>query len=237
MSQAAKASDPNRTRENLEPKELPAGAFITFEGGEGSGKSTQARRLAERLRADGRDVLQTREPGGSPFAERVRGLILDPETPPHHALAETLLFYAARADHWAARIAPALARGAWVVCDRFSDSTRVYQGYAGGLDLGLFDTLETAILASAGPSLTFVIDIAPEIGLARARARRTAHGQGASDAYEARELAFHERVRAGYLDIARREPGRCAVIDGAAAEDETAGAVWDALSARLGGGV
>lgn len=211
------------------------GQFITFEGGEGSGKSTQARRLAERLRAEGRDARLTREPGGSPFAERVRGLILDPDIPSHGALAETLLFYAARADHVAAVIAPALARGAWVICDRFSDSTRVYQGYVGGLDLALLDALEATVLSGARPSLTFVVDVAPETGLARARMRQKAQGRSAADPYEARDLAFHEAVRAGYLDIARREPERCLAIDGAASEDEVARAVWTVVSARFDG--
>jgi len=209
--------------------------FITFEGGEGSGKSTQAQLLAERLRAGGADVVLTREPGGSPFAEQVRALILDPATAPHPALAEALLFYAARCDHIAATIRPALAAGRWVICDRFSDSTRVYQGLAGGLPEATLAILEGLVVGATAPSLTFILDVPAETGLARAARRR----QGASlahlppDAYEKRDLAFHERLRAGYAAIARADPGRCVLLDGTREAGAVAAEVWSHIERRL----
>ena len=203
--------------------------FITFEGGEGSGKSTQTRLLAERLGVRGLDVLVTREPGGSPFAERVRALILDPATPPHSALSEALLFYAARADHLERTIRPALCAGRWVVCDRFSDSTRVYQGHAGTLDGKTLAALEAIAVGAAKPDLTVIVDIPVAEGLARASQRRT----GAVDPYEARTLAFHEKLREGFLKIAAAEPGRCVLIDGSLPEDDVARRVWAAVETRL----
>src|ERR1700674_3233425 len=153
---------------------MASGKFITFEGGEGSGKSTQARLLVDRLKARGIDAILTREPGGSPFAEQVRALLLDPATPSHSALSEALLFYAARADHLDKTIRPALAGGRWVICDRFSDSTSVYQGVAGGLAGDALDALERMVVAPTRPKITFILDLAPAHGLARARARGTA---------------------------------------------------------------
>ncbi len=148
---------------------MTAGKFITFEGGEGSGKSTQAHNLAGRLRAQGIEVVLTREPGGSPFAEALRTLILDPETPPHSALSEALLFYAARADHLDKTIRPALNAGAWVICDRFSDSTRVYQSEAGGLPGEVLDALEEIVVSPTVPDLTFILDLPAELGLGASR--------------------------------------------------------------------
>jgi dTMP kinase len=222
-------------------RRMTAGKFITFEGGEGSGKSTQARLLVEALKARGDDVVLTREPGGSPFAERVRAVILDPATPPHAALSEALLFYAARADHLARTIRPALAAGRWVVCDRFSDSTRVYQGHAGTLDPGLIEALERMIVAPTRPDLTVVIDLPASEGLARAQARRNASepapAEGsaprAEDPYEARDIAFHERLREGFLAIAEAEPQRCVVVDGRLAASEVAARVWAEARRRL----
>jgi dTMP kinase len=205
--------------------------FITFEGGEGSGKSTQARLLAERLQAAGVDVLPTREPGGSPFAEQVRALILDPATAPHSALSEALLFYAARADHLDKTIRPALGAGRWVICDRFSDSTRVYQSVAGGLDAATIEALERLVVAPTVPDLTFIFDLAPEAGLARAASRRQAGT--ASDAYETRGLDFHERLRAGYQAIAAAEPRRCVLLDGALPVGPLAELVWAQVEQRL----
>jgi dTMP kinase len=216
-----------------------AGRFITFEGGEGSGKSTQAQRLAEQLHTQGIGVVLTREPGGTPFAERVRTLLLDPRTPPHSALSEALLFYAARADHLAGVIRPALAAGRWVVCDRFSDSTRVYQGVAGGVNTGLIGTLEHMIVEATEPDLTIVIDVPVRDGLARAMARKTSAPRGAGivasdeDAYETRDVAFHERLREGFLSIAKLEPERCVVIDGLLPACEVAERVWTAVRERL----
>jgi dTMP kinase len=205
--------------------------FITFEGGEGSGKSTQARRLAERLRQSGCDVLVTREPGGSPFAEALRGVILGGDLPPHAALSEALLFYAARADHLKATIRPALAAGRWVICDRFSDSTRVYQGVAGRLSEATLEALEGLVVAPTKPDLTVMVDIPPEIGLARTRTRAAPGAE--VDPYERRDLAFHRQLRAGFLAIARSEARRCVVVDGTETEDAVADAVWAAVTARL----
>lgn len=211
-----------------------AGRFITFEGGEGSGKSTQARMLTSRLQAAGTSTVLTREPGGSPFAERVRGILLDPATPAHSALSEALLFYAARADHLDVAIRPALKAGAWVICDRFADSTRVYQGFAGGLETGILDALDRAVVGETTPDLTLIIDLAAADGLSRAHARRAgATGTRAADRYEAREQIFHETLRQGFLDLARANPQRCVVIDGNGAEEVVAQRVWQAVNAKL----
>ena len=204
--------------------------FITFEGGEGSGKSTQARLLAYRLRAAGHDVLLTREPGGSPFAEAIRDVILGGRLPAHTPLSEALLFYAARADHLAASIRPALAAGTWVLCDRFSDSTRVYQGIAGALKPGIVDELEALVVLPTRPNLTLIVDVPVDIGLARADKRRSSDQ---ADPYERRDGAFHQRLRDGFLAIARDEPQRCIVIDGTRAEAEVAATVWAAVETRL----
>lgn len=212
------------------------GRFITFEGGEGSGKSTQARRLAEHLRGAGKSVVETREPGGSPFAERVRALILDPGIPPHAPLSEALLFTAARADHLAATIRPALDAGRWVICDRFTDSTRVYQGAAGGLSDDVLDALERLVVGATRPDLTILLDLDPAIGLSRARQRGTERGASDADGYESRGLAYHERLRAGFLGIAAREPARLVVLNGALPQDTIAAAVRTTVEARLGDG-
>lgn len=214
---------------------MTTGKFITFEGGEGSGKSTQAQLLADRLRAAGQDVVLTREPGGSPFAEQVRALILDPATASHSPLSEALLFYAARSDHLDATIRPALAAGRWVICDRFSDSTRVYQGVAGGLAPAILDRLEGMIVAPTSPDLTFILDLPAAAGLARAAGRRVggAHASALPDAYEKRDLAYHERLRAGYAAIAEAEPQRCLLIDGARRPDAIATVIWAHVEQRL----
>jgi dTMP kinase len=214
---------------------MASGRFITFEGGEGSGKSTQAQLLADRLRTAGIDVLLTREPGGSAFAEQVRSLILDPKTAPHSALSEALLFYAARADHLDKTIRPALAAERWVICDRFSDSTRVYQSIAGGVDAAVVEALDRLVVAPTRPDLTFILDLPAATGLTRANRRRHAgQPEGAEpDPYEKRDLAFHEHLRAGYLAIARAEPQRCILIDGAEPTDAIAQAVWGQAESRL----
>lgn len=211
------------------------GTFITFEGGEGSGKSTQARLLAQSLRSHGVDVDETREPGGSPFAEHLRRALLDDATPAHSALSEAMVFYAARADHLNARIRPALTAGRCVICDRFSDSTRAYQGYAGDLDLAVLDQLEALVVGGTAPDLTFIVDVEVDVGMARAEVRHgETRGVGSGrDRFEARSKSFHQHLREGFLEIAKQNPGRCVVIDGAQSEAEVARQVLDVAKARL----
>ena len=214
---------------------MASGRFITFEGGEGSGKSTQAKRLLDALRARGVDALLTREPGGSPFAEQMRELILNPAIASHTPLSEALLFYAARADHLHKTIRPALGVGRWVICDRFSDSTRVYQCDAGGLPLEVFNTLEQMVVTLTFPDLTFILDVPAEVGLGRVATRRLAQALSgeAPDAFEKRDVEFHERLRVGYLDIAAAEPHRCIVIDGTADPDVIFAQVWAQVERRM----
>jgi dTMP kinase len=193
------------------------GVFITFEGGEGSGKSTQSNLLAERLRGDGLDVIVTREPGGSPLAEQIRNVLLAPRQNAPGALTEALLFNAARADHLDVTVRPALASGRWVICDRFSDSTRAYQGAAGGMDPATLSLLEKLVVGANTPDLTLLIDLDPTIGLTRASQRRSVAVQGTplvADSFEGREMQFHQRLRQGFLDLARAEPHRIVVLDG-----------------------
>ena len=206
------------------------GGFITLEGGEGAGKSAQTGRLAAGLRALGFEVVATREPGGTPHAENLRALILSGALRDRGPAAEALAFSAARIDHIDALIAPALARGAFVVCDRFADSTRAYQGATGDLPAEFLDRLEQVTVGACRPDLTLIIDLAPEIGLARAATRR---GAGGVDRFEAEGLNFHRALRAGFLDIARAEPQRCVVIDGAQDEEGVARVIWRAVSARF----
>jgi dTMP kinase len=207
------------------------GRFITLEGGEGAGKSVQARALAHRLKILGLRVVSTREPGGSPSAEALRQIILSGEAARYGASGEALLFSAARIDHIDVTIEPALTRGDWVVCDRFADSTRAYQGAAGRLDREFIVRLEHVVLDQTRPDLTLILDLPPEQGLARAARRRT--GRVAPDRFEREGLEFHETLRSAFLEIARAEPERCAVIDARLSEDEVAEAIWDVVSHRL----
>jgi dTMP kinase len=206
-----------------------AGRFITFEGGEGAGKSTQVRRLALDLSRAGFDVVTTREPGGSPTAEVFRGFLLSGRARPLGIVGEAYLFAAARIDHVAETIRPAVERGAIVICDRFADSTRVYQGTAGGLDKAVVDHLERVAVGDMVPDLTFVIDVPVTVGMRRLAAR--ANG---SDRFEADPVAVHEARRRGFLEIARTEPQRCVVIDGAADPDTVAARVRAEAWKRLG---
>jgi dTMP kinase len=205
---------------------LRKGRFITFEGGEGAGKSTQIRRLAAALRADhAREVVVTREPGGTPLAERLRAIILAGRARDLGDFGEALLFSAARIDHIDRIIRPALARGAYVLCDRFADSTRAYQGARGGAGEQMLTTLERVTLDGVRPDLTFILDLPPEIGLERARVRR---GRGGADRFEGEALAFHALLREKFLDLARAEPYRCKVIDASKPEDRVADAIFAA---------
>ncbi|MDO8901868.1 MAG: dTMP kinase [Phenylobacterium sp.] len=205
------------------------GRFITFEGGEGGGKSTQLRRLTERLSGAGQEVVATREPGGSPGAEAIRDLLVRGAADRWSAMTETLLMYAARRDHVERVIGPALARGAWVLCDRFADSTRAYQGAAGGTDPAFIAALETHVLDGVRPDLTLILDLPPEAGLARAASRA-----GAETRFESKGEAFHGRLRQAFLDIAASEPERCVVIDATQPLDAVSLSIWSALEDRLG---
>lgn len=215
--------------------------FITFEGGEGAGKSTQVHLLAERLERTGASVVTTREPGGSPYAETLRTLLLDPKTPPHGPLSEALLFYAARADHLAHTIHPALSAGKWVLCDRFIDSTRAYQSFAGTLPGMVCDRLDEVVVEDAMPFITFILDIDAESGLQRAHARRNenqsdaVNGDRPIDRYEGRDIEFHRRLREGFLSIANANPERCCVVDATLPADDLANEVWSTLKTRCPG--
>jgi len=209
------------------------GRFVTLEGGEGAGKSTQAQLLAQRLAALGVSVVVTREPGGSPGAEAIRELILSGKAEPFGPAGEAILFSAARIDHVDHTIAPALERGAWVVCDRFADSTRAYQGVAGKLDPALIASLERVAIGEIRPDLTLVLDVPTEEGLARAAARRGENGK--ADRFEREGAIFHETLRKAFLDIARGEPKRCAVIDADKPPEEVSQAIWACVRERLGG--
>lgn len=206
------------------------GRFITFEGGEGSGKSTQAGILANRLSRAGRPVFATREPGGSPAAEEIRGALLSGQVAQFGPLAEAVMFSVARADHVDHAIRDALQQGAWVVCDRFIDSTRAYQGATGGVPRALIQALERLTVGALSPDITFILDIPAEEGLARAQAR----AEGTEpDRFESQELMMHERVRRAFLDIAEEEPGRCIVVDASQPEAMVAEDVWEAVLHRL----
>lgn len=204
-----------------------SGRFITLEGGEGAGKSTLARGLAEALRTDGREVVVTREPGGAPGADAIRALLVQGDAGRWDTMEEALLFAAARRNHLTHTIRPALGRGAWVICDRYYDSTRAYQVAAGGLDPSALDTLNALIEAPA-PDLTFVLDFAPEAGLARSQGRHVGE-----DRFEKKNSDFHARVRAEFLAIAEREPKRCVVIDASQPAADVLRAARGELEARL----
>jgi dTMP kinase len=201
--------------------------FVSFEGGEGSGKSTQLGRLAARLRARGIEPLLTREPGGTPLAEGIRGLLLDPARRPG-AMAEVLLMEAARADLVEQVIGPALAAGRVVLCDRYDDSTLAYQGAGRGLDAGLLEALNRAVTGGRKPDLTLLYDVPPEVGLARRE-----RDEGATNRLDREPPEFHVRVRARFLELAAAEPARWVVLDGTAAPDELERLGWAALEERL----
>ncbi len=206
------------------------GRFITFEGGEGSGKSTQIKALAERLNAAKVRTLVTREPGGSPGAEIIRHLVLSGMGKLLGADAETLLFAAARDDHVRAVIEPALSQGIWVLCDRFSDSTRAYQGSLGKVSPAVLNAMERVTIGDLKPDLTFILDVPVEVGMKRAAARR---GSGAPDRFEAEDVRFHQGLREAYWKIAAAEPQRCALIDATAEPGAVAANIWATMRERL----
>jgi dTMP kinase len=207
---------------------MSRGFFITFEGGEGAGKSTQLRRLADRLRALGREPVLTREPGGSPGAEAIRDIVLNGPPERWSAVTEALLMNAARRDHVERVIRPALAAGKVVICDRFADSTRAYQGAGGEVDPRLIETLEAFVLEDLRPDLTLILDLPVEEGLSRALSRG-----GGEDRFEAKGAAFHERLRQAFLQIAAAEPDRCVVLSADQTPYAVEAEIFAAVSARL----
>jgi dTMP kinase len=206
------------------------GRFISFEGGEGSGKSTQIKTLAQRLDAAKLRVLVTREPGGSPGAEIIRHLLLSGVGKLLGPDAETLLFVAARDDHVRTVIQPALNQGMWVLCDRFSDSTRAYQVKLGNVSPAVLNAMERVTIGGLKPDLTIILDVPVEVGMQRAAARR---GNAAPDRFEAEDVRFHHELREVYRQIAAGDPRRCVLIDADAAPDTVAANVWAALRERL----
>jgi dTMP kinase len=204
------------------------GKLITLEGGEGAGKSTLAQGLRVALAAKGRDVVVTREPGGSAGADEIRAILLSGGPDHWSPLADALLVCAARTDHLERTVAPALKRGAWVICDRFTDSTRAYQGAGRGLDMKTLAALE-ALVNVPTPDLTFVLDIDPDAGVGRSKSARAGE-----DRFERFDAAFHARVRQAFLEIARANPKRCVVLDATQSKERVLGAALDSLDARLG---
>ena len=230
MDQEPENTKPDRPGDKPSPAAPRRGKFITFEGGEGTGKSTQAAMLAQRLESLGIAVVRTREPGGSPGAEIIRHVLLSGAAKPLGAEAEAMLFAAAREDHVRYAIEPALAAGKWVVCDRFADSTRVYQGALGRVDERLIKSLERVSIGDLSPDLTLILDLPVAEGLQRRSQRR---GDAAPDRFEAEDVEFHERLRQAYLALAAREPGRCVVIEASGAKDDVAKLLWAAVESRL----
>ena len=203
---------------------MTRGKFITFEGGEGAGKTTQVARLAERLRAGGIETVVTREPGGTPLGESIRDVVLGASPEP---VTELLLFAAARAEHVAKVIRPALAHGTWVLCDRFVDSTRVYQGVMAGVSADLIGAIEMRTVAPTFPDLTVVLDVPAEEGLKRTEAR------GALTRFDAEHAAYHVELREAFRRAAQAEPERCVLVDGSRAADEIAADIWRTVETRL----
>lgn len=208
---------------------MERGRFITLEGGEGAGKSTQARRLSERLEAAGIEALVTREPGGSVGAEAVRELLVSGAVDRWDPLSEAMLHFVARRDHMLRLILPALRQGTWVISDRFTDSTIAYQGYGQGTDREYLDALKAIAIGTFAPDLTLLLDLPAEDGLARAASR-----DDGGSRYERMEVAMHERLRDGFLALAKAEPERIAVIDASADEDTVAEQVWAVTLAHTG---
>ena len=211
---------------------MAAGSFITFEGGEGCGKSTQIRLLADRLRAAGKEVLLTREPGGTALAEKIRSLVREESDDPPNSRAETLLFIASRAQVVENVIRPALASGTWVLCDRFADSTFAYQGYGRGLDLDELKRINSFATGGLEPDMTILLNVSPEVSAKRMRAREAATNTDA-DRMEKAGDGFHTRLRQGFLELAAAEPERFAVIQADGSVEEVEEAVWNSIQPML----
>jgi dTMP kinase len=228
-----------------------AGRFITLEGGEGAGKSTQVRRLQASLEERGVRCITTREPGGSPGAEEIRRLLVQGDTDKWEPVSETLLLFAARADHISRTIRPALASGVYVICDRFTDSTYAYQGVGRGLDRETIRRIETLAIGDFRPDITLLLDIDPKVGLLRTTTRatplfdptmknpdsneaRAALNRRKEARFERFGKTFHEQLRQAFLEIAKRASERCVIIDAEQSEDQVAGAIWDAVGRRFG---
>lgn len=210
---------------------MSLGRFITLEGGEGTGKSTLLAALRKRLEAAGKAVILTREPGGTELAEAIRNLVLHPpEGQVWSSMAEALLMNAARTDHLEKKIRPALEAGSWVLCDRFADSTRVYQSVQNGVSANVLKLLERSVLGATYPDLTLVLDAPVD----QAAGRRAERG-GSADAFELRDKTFHEAVRQAFIDVALSEPARCALIDASRTAEDVAEAAWLQIEQRLGG--
>lgn len=214
---------------------MAKGKFITFEGGEGAGKSTQTRALAQKLRKAGLHVLETREPGGTAGAELIRRLVKDGAIEALGPFAEAIVLAAARDDHLTQIIRPALDAGTWVICDRFSDSTRAYQGAGGGVDADILARLEELTVGETRPDLTLILDAPPKIALARVeeRSRSARNSNVAVDRFEKESVAFHQNLRDAFLAIAKAEPDRCIVIDATASPAEVTKRIWEAVSQRF----
>jgi dTMP kinase len=230
MALQVDSQTPELSRREPARAEWPRGKFITFEGGEGTGKSTQAAMLTLRLESLGIAVLLTREPGGSLGAEIIRHVLLSGAAKPFGPEAEAMLFAAAREDHVRCAIEPALAAGKWVVCDRFADSTRVYQGALGRVDQRLINGLERVSIGDLVPDLTFVLDLPADEGLQRRAQRR---GEAVADRFEAENFEFHEKLRQAYLALAAREQRRCVVIDAGGGKEQIAKQIWASVNSRL----
>ena len=212
-----------------------SGRFITFEGGEGAGKSTQIAKLATALEAAGVGVITTREPGGAPGADTIRSILVSGATDRWDPMSEALLNFAARREHLIRTIWPALERGHWVLSDRFADSTMAYQGYGHGVDRKLIAALYRAAVGEFAPDLTLILDLPVEEGLRRANARNDAGAGASEDRYERMDVDFHKRLRDGFLEIAEQEPARCVVIDARGAPDDVAARIWAAVAAKFAG--
>lgn len=226
------SSGPGSSAGRSAAADVVVGRFVTFEGGEGAGKSTQVERLALRLRTRGVRVVTTREPGGSPRAERIREAVLCGSAKAFGPLAEALLFSAARIDHLQTTIRPALREGAFVLCDRFADSTRVYQGVLGDLDAGLMRALERVVVERTRPDLTIVLDVPAEVGLERADSRRRARREH-PDRFETEGRGFHDSLRRAFQRLAEAEPKRCVLIDGTREPEQVAAAIWSEVERRF----